>query len=137
MAARVRIDAATSSGNRKFPDLKAKCLTVKFHARRYKPLDVSVGNFALAVETYSTTTTGRPDASTWVYCDRLLAGPGNVLFPALGTFCSQLWEPVDKEFESGLGTFSAPSPGVDRRQFEHPGRHSVRPFHRCLPQRRP
>ena len=70
MAARVRIDAATLSGNRnthsitavaeRFPDLKAQRLTVKFYVRRHKPLDVSVGNFALAVETYSTTTTGRP-----------------------------------------------------------------------------
>ena len=43
-----------------------------------------------------------PPGSTVIGCSR-----------DLETFCSQLWEPVDIEFESGLGTFSAPSPGVD------------------------
>ena len=66
-----------------------------------------------------------PPGSTVIGCSR-----------DLETFCSQLWEPVDIEFESGLGTFSAPRhpnclPG-EAIFGRHPLIQSLRAFRRAL-----
>ena len=55
----------------KFPDLKAKCLKVNFHARKRQPLEVSVGNLALVVE-YIMLLPGRTAASVRTGASKLL-----------------------------------------------------------------